>query len=163
MIEIKKIYESEIENIQFIAKNTWHTTYGHILSNDQSAYMLEMMYSKSSLTNQIKKHVFIGAYENDSIVGFVSFEPNFDDTELTKIHKIYILPNQQGKGIGNILINETEKISRENNGKGLILNVNRNNKAKDFYIKNGFEILKTEDIEIGNGYLMEDYVLQKLY
>ena len=41
------------------------------------------------------------------------------------------------------------------------LNVNRFNKAIYFYQKNQFEIVEEVDIEIGNGYLMEDYVMKR--
>jgi len=43
----------------------------------------------------------------------------------------------------------------------LQLNVNRNNNAKVFYEKIGFAVIKEEDIDIGNGYLMNDYVMEK--
>jgi hypothetical protein len=38
--------------------------------------------------------------------------------------------------------------------------VNRYNKAKDFYEKAGFKIIETVDIEIGNGFYMNDYVME---
>jgi ribosomal protein S18 acetylase RimI-like enzyme len=44
----------------------------------------------------------------------------------------------------------------------LQLNVNRNNPAKIFYEKLGFAVLNEEDIDIGNGYFMNDYVMQKM-
>ena len=53
-------------------------------------------------------------------------------------------------------------VSKTNNIIALTLNVNRFNKAIDFYLKNGFKIIKEENIEIGNGFLMEDYVMEKI-
>ena len=47
-------------------------------------------------------------------------------------------------------------------GVSLQLNVNRNNKAKEFYERQGFAVIKEEDIDIGNGYLMNDYVMEKV-
>jgi ribosomal protein S18 acetylase RimI-like enzyme len=44
--------------------------------------------------------------------------------------------------------------------KNLLLNVNRENPALGFYKKKGFEVIKTEDIDIGNGYFMNDYVMR---
>jgi ribosomal protein S18 acetylase RimI-like enzyme len=43
----------------------------------------------------------------------------------------------------------------------LLLNVNRNNPTKGFYEKLGFTVIKEEDIDIGNGYFMNDYVMEK--
>jgi hypothetical protein len=49
----------------------------------------------------------------------------------------------------------------ENHSTALSLNVNRFYKACAFYHKKGSEIIKEVDIEIGHGYLMEDYVTEK--
>ena len=33
--------------------------------------------------------------------------------------------------------------------------------AINFYKKNGFQIIREEDVDIGNGYYMNDYVMSK--
>jgi Acetyltransferases len=77
-----------------------------------------------------------------------------------KLHKIYVLPYNQGKGTGKFVITEIIRAISRKGGKGLQLNVNRNNKAKDFYEKMGFVVIREEDIDIGNGYFMNDYVME---
>jgi ribosomal protein S18 acetylase RimI-like enzyme len=71
------------------------------------------------------------------------------------------MPDAQGKGLGKILIEETESQAIKRRNSKLSLNVNRQNKARFFYEKLGFKIAYTEDIDIGNGYLMKDYVMVK--
>lgn len=71
------------------------------------------------------------------------------------------MPDAQGKGLGKILIEETESQAIKKRNSKLLLNVNRQNKARLFYEKLGFKIAYSEDIEIGNGYLMNDYVMVK--
>ena len=105
------------------------------------------------------QHFLLISNENEAI-GYASFELNFQNSNKTKIHKIYILPTIQGMGMGKIVMNYIKKIAEENFNLGLILNVNRYNKALFFYEKYGFKNLKTVDIEIGNGYLMQDYCLE---
>ena len=61
--------------------------------------------------------------------------------------------------MGKFLINEVVDRVREVDGRTLELNVNRANKAKDFYERAGFKIKETVDIEIGNGFQMNDYVM----
>ena len=63
--------------------------------------------------------------------------------------------------MGKLLIQEVEKRAKENNDETISLNVNRFNKAYLFYLKNGFQIIAEEDLEIGQGYLMEDYKMEK--
>ena len=48
----------------------------------------------------------------------------------------------------------------ENNQKAIFLNVNKYNNAIHFYMKQGFTKVKDEVIDIGNGYVMDDYVME---
>ena len=71
------------------------------------------------------------------------------------------MPEAQGNGVGIQLINEIINHAKKKNDNILFLNVNRFNKAQHFYSKLGFQIAFEEDISIGNGYLMEDFVMEK--
>jgi ribosomal protein S18 acetylase RimI-like enzyme len=163
-MQIIEAEEKHFPIIQQIAQATWPVTFGNILSPTQIAYMLEMMYSTSALVNQttVKKHVFLLAEENGAHLGYLSYELNYKGLSKTKIHKIYIHPSAQGKGIGKLLIKKAEDIARENQNAILSLNVNRDNKAVKFYEGQGFAITGKEDIDIGEGFLMEDYIMDKV-
>ena len=163
MIVIKKNREENFTSIRAIAKEVWPLAYGAILSQEQLDYMMEMMYSVSSLQKQgnEKGTHFILATENEIPVGFASYEFNCNRTSKTKIHKIYILSNQQRKGIGRIVINYINNQAQQNNQEALILNVNKKNIAIRFYERIGFTIRYEEVIDIGNGYVMDDFVMEK--
>jgi ribosomal protein S18 acetylase RimI-like enzyme len=163
MISIKKVDKTAIPIIQELANITWHITYREILSAEQINYMLDLFYSEASLKKQIEhNHQFIVASENNNAVGFASYAPKGKgDTKTYVLHKIYVDPEMHGIGIGQLLIghiiNDIEILGFTN----LQLNVNRNNKSVQFYQKLGFEIIREEDIDIGNGYFMNDYVMLK--
>ncbi len=163
MIVIKNNTDTNFVEIRAIAQEVWPIAYGSILSSDQLDYMMDMMYSLSSLQAQtdIKKNLFILAIENDKALGFAGYEFNYNDSAKTKIHKIYVLTTQQGKGIGKQLIDFIAEEAKLMQQKGLILNVNKNNKAIEFYKILGFSISAEEVIDIGNGYVMDDYVMGK--
>ncbi|MBE8724203.1 GNAT family N-acetyltransferase [Flavobacterium hungaricum] len=163
MITITEASIEDIAKIQEIAKITWPITYGEILTVAQLDYMLDLIYSTEALSKQIqhKEQLFYLISDADSIIGFIGIEHHYKNEAVTKIHKIYLLPETQGKGYGKIVFEEIAKMASENNSKELLLNVNRFNTALNFYKKLGFEIKETVDIEIGNGYLMEDYVMGK--
>jgi diamine N-acetyltransferase len=163
MISIEKNFDNGFVDIRAIAKEVWPITYGFILSEIQFDYMIDMMYSVESLQEQskIKKHHFILAKQEEKTVGFASYECNFDETNKTKIHKIYILSTEQGKGIGKTLIDFITTEAKNQNQAALLLNVNRYNDAKGFYEKLGFTIDREDVIDIGRGFIMDDYVMQK--
>lgn len=161
-MEIRIANQNDIASIQKIAFDTWPTAYGDILSPKQIKYMLDMMYSEQVLSEQVQKtQTFLIIRDGLDDLAFVSFEHNYSGESQTKIHKIYISPAAQGKGLGKILLEETEREAINKSSKRLILNVNRQNKAIKFYEKHGFKIAYSEDIEIGNGYLMNDFVMLK--
>jgi GNAT superfamily N-acetyltransferase len=161
MILLRSGKEEDIESIQEMASKTWPAAYGDIISTKQIEYMLEKMYNKGELLSQLQKgYSFLVAEENDEDLGFASFSILDSTNRIFKLHKLYVLPEAHGKGVGKLLINEVVNMVRKAGGKSLELNVNRDNKATEFYIKAGFNIKETVDLDIGNGFLMNDYVME---
>jgi ribosomal protein S18 acetylase RimI-like enzyme len=165
MIHLEKINKNQLPVIKDLAYTIWPSTYGEILSEAQLHYMLANFYSIENLENQMNNdQIFELLCDENEVVGFVAYEFNcgFESLShpLTKIHKIYLLPETQGKGFGKFMIDEVIKIAKHNHQKGVFLNVNKYNKAKFFYEKLGFIITKEEVIDIGNNYIMDDYVME---
>ncbi|MCW3109879.1 MAG: GCN5-related N-acetyltransferase [Segetibacter sp.] len=151
---------NDIPFIRQIADKTWPTAYEALLGKEQVAYMLEMLYSHSALEDQMKKqHYFFLALKDYEPVGFASF--SHIGSDIYKLHKLYVLPSQQKTGLGKTLLETVETISKSMGAKKLQLNVNRKNIARNFYERNGFTVIKEEDIDIGGGYFMNDYIMEK--
>lgn len=164
MISITEATEADLPIIQSIAHRTWPNTFAEILSPTQMGYMLEMMYSLDALRAQVNNHhIFLLAKDGvrNEYLGYISYELNYKGQPLTKIHKIYLLPASQGKGVGRLLIDcVMDRAIRQHNNR-LGLNVNRNNKAIQFYERMGFAVVGQENIDIGDGFVMEDFVMEK--
>jgi ribosomal protein S18 acetylase RimI-like enzyme len=153
--------KSQLFIIKELAYTIWPVAYGEILSQEQLDYMLNLIYTIESLEKQVdNNHVFLLVEDDNQFIGFASYELNFENSNKTKIQKLYVLPEIQGKGIGKHLINYIKQIAIDNKNSGLILNVNRFNIAKEFYLKYGFEITKEIKIDIGNNYIMDDYIME---
>lgn len=153
--------KSQLLIIKELAYIIWPDAYGEILSKEQLDYMLDLIYDIESLEKQVdKNHVFLLVEDDNQFIGFASYELNFENSNKTKIQKLYVLQEIQGKGIGKHLINYIKQIAIDNKNSGLVLNVNRFNKAKEFYLKYGFEITKEIKIDIGNNYIMDDYIME---
>jgi ribosomal protein S18 acetylase RimI-like enzyme len=144
-----------------LTKKIWPVAYGKILTMAQLDYMIDKFYNETALLELIDKgHVFYLAQDdNNNYVGFVSYELN-SETNKTKIHKIYVLPETQGTGLGWQFFELVKEKAIENHQNAIFLNVNKQNHAIHFYTKLGFTKVKDEVIDIGEGYVMDDYVME---
>jgi GNAT superfamily N-acetyltransferase len=160
MLSITKATTADIPLIRQLTFAIWPQTYSSIITKEQMDFMLEQMYSPASLQKQMEEDgcAFIIVYDDNEPVAFASF--NETEPQLWKLNKIYILPSQQGKGTGKFIINYIVDEIKAKHAKALQLQVNRQNKAKDFYERLGFKIIQTADFDIGNGYFMNDYVME---
>jgi GNAT superfamily N-acetyltransferase len=162
---VLEIRNATVDNIPLIRELTfkiWPQTYASIISKEQIDYMLEMMYSASSLEKQFKEGCrFIIAYDDKDPVAFASFQHVGSDAY--KLHKIYVLSSQQGKGTGKFIIDHISDTIKKNNARSLELQVNINNKARQFYEKLGFTEVDRINLDIGNGYFMNDYIMRKIF
>lgn len=162
MILLRKGKEEDIESIQNIAYQTWPYAYSSLISQDQIDYMLKKMYNRGELLSQLQQgYTFLVAEEDDIDLGFAVFSIIDSTNHIYKLHKLYVLPEVHGKGLGKLLINEVVNLVRKVGGVSLELNVNRENNAVKFYKAAGFTVKETVDLDIGNGFLMNDYVMHK--
>lgn len=157
---ITDVSREQLSIIHKLAYRIWPTTFGGILADAQIAYMLNWMYSIPSLEKQMDEGChFLLLNEENKAVGYASYQLNIVEG-VTKLHKIYLLPAAQGKGLGKLFIMEVIKRAKENKQSFLQLNVNRHNKAAHFYTRLGFQVVREENNDIGNGYFMNDYVME---
>jgi len=160
MPSVQKATLDDIPLIRQLTFAIWPQTYSQLLSKDQIEYMLELIYSESSLHQQIAIEgcTFIIIYDDTIPVAFASYSET--KPRVWKLHKIYVLASQQGKGTGKFIINYVVDEIKKQNAKALQLQVKRDNPAQHFYTKLGFTIIETADFDIGNGYFMKDYIME---
>lgn len=160
--EFKTATITDIDSIIALQELIWEPTYRAILDQEQINYMFQAIYSKEALQDQMmnQQHEFILIYSDQNLTGFAAFSKNTSDDARFKLHKIYVLPTEQGKGTGRLLLEEVIRRCLMAGGNRLYLNVNRYNKARQFYERLGFQVVREEDIPIGP-YWMNDFVLEK--
>lgn len=151
----------QLQIVADLAKRIWPVAYAATLSKEQLHYMLDRFYNLEALQKQLENGqvFYLAQNENQEFVGFVSYEINCEPNK-TKIHKIYVLPETQGTGLGRHFFELVKEKAIENNQKAIFLNVNKYNNAIHFYHKLGFIKIKDEVIDIGSGYVMDDYVME---
>ena len=164
--QLFKAPPADLPTIHGMAQVTFRHTYREMLSPDQIDYMMEWMYSLPNLEKQLNDgHVYYIAMLGDEPCGYVSVQYEGDTSDgkaQFHLHKIYIMPAHQGKGLGRILFNQVLDFAKNTaSGKPITieLNMNRDNPALHFYQHLGLKILRSGDFHIGNGYYMNDYIL----
>lgn len=152
---------TDIPSIREMARRIWIPAYTGIITTEQIGYMLNKMYSEESLIHQLEmeKCTFYILYEGNIDLGFASI--SMRSPELFRLNKLYVDTTLHGKGLGKQLLLKLEEHTKESGGGILELNVNKNNPAIHFYRSQGFQIYRDEVIDIGNGFVMDDFVMRK--
>lgn len=163
---IRRAEEADLSLVHDMAEVVFRHTYRDILSPEQMEYMMDWMYSMPNLYRQAEEgHVYYIAWKGDVPCGYVSVQPDGwseDGRILWHLQKIYVLPAEQGNGLGRQLFDTaTAHVRGETGGRpaSVELNVNRSNPAVGFYRRLGMEIRRQGDFHIGNGFYMNDYIM----
>ena len=158
---IIKATEKDIPTIQNLAKKSWNSAYANILEQEQIDYMLDLMYSESTLKTHFENpnYQYYLINQDEVFLGFIGFEFH-SKPETTKLHRIYFLKEAQGKGLGKKTLEFVKTETEKAGDKRLTLTVNKNNNAKNFYESQGFKVYDEAIFDIGNGYVMDDYLME---
>lgn len=150
--------DEQLNELSVIASKIWNEHYPAIIGQVQVDYMLAKMYSINALREQIAQgQKYIAAYENDEMLGFLSYSVKNEKDYF--IHKWYVDVSKHSKGIGRGLFDHVFKDLDYNT---IRLTVNRHNiKPINFYFKMGFKIEKIINIDIGEGFVMNDFMMIK--
>jgi ribosomal protein S18 acetylase RimI-like enzyme len=162
LLTIRFATTDDAQLIHELALKVWPQTYADIISKEQIDFMMEMMYNETSLQKQMEEGCcFIISYDEEAPVGFAAYQEI--QPTVYKLHKLYVLTSQQGKGTGRFLIDFIIRNIEQQGATAVQLQVNRNNQAIIFYEKLGFKKIQEADFDIGNGFFMNDYVMEKRF
>jgi RimJ/RimL family protein N-acetyltransferase len=159
MLNLKLATQNNLNTISQLANEIWNEHYIPIIGKEQVDYMLTKMYNLESLKTQMftQHHRFYLVENETEPIGFITISS--ENNEDFFLHKFYIKQSLSNKGIGSEIL---EKIIKLAFPKTLTLTVNRQNfKSINFYFKNGFKIDHVADFDIGNGFVMNDFVMKK--
>ena len=161
MINFVKATKKDIPLLRKLAEKSWYSAYAEILSKDQIEYMLAEMYSESEILNQLQNpnyHYYLIVVD-ELPAGFMGFEFHYEE-DITKLHRIYLLEQFKGKGIGKKGLQFLKEKVAETLDQRIILNVNKDNPAKKMYESQGFKTYHEEVFDIGNGFVMDDFLME---
>lgn len=162
-IEISKALPEDAEAIRDLAVGIWNACYPEIISREQIDYMLDWMYAPKQIRTEMREEgiVYLRIDDPSGLRGFAAFGPGENAAEIF-IHKLYVDPEVQGRGLGSAAIQKIEALSRRRGGRRISLRVNRKNlQAIRVYEKNGFHRDGQIRSDIGGGFVMDDFLLAK--
>ncbi len=162
-IVITPARRDDLPEIQRLAHDIWHAHYPGIITREQIGYMLERGYATGVLEEFIDgpDSGIELALADGLRVGFAAWYATGTPGEV-KLDKLYVLQAYQRQGVGARLIARVESEAKLAGATTLVLNVNKNNtQAIRAYEKHGFAIRASVEVDIGHGFVMDDYVMAK--
>ena len=152
--------QEDILVVELLAREIWLEHYIPIIGEAQVEYMLEKFQSSKAISEQIREgvHYYLVDYHKQT-VGYISYY--LKDASMF-LSKIYLKSSMRGKGLGREMIDFVIEQARAINLDSISLTVNKNNfQSIEAYKKLGFAIEKSIVVDIGSGFVMDDYAMKK--
>jgi len=162
-VEIISATEADLPAISELAGVIWRACYPGIITHAQIDYMLARMYALDTMREEIHSQGI--RYDlllvDNKPAGFASYGPT-SEPGVIKLHKLYLLPELHGRGLGSRLLRHVEREVRRLGARRVVLSVNkRNTQAIAAYKRNGYVIAESVVTNIGGGFVMDDYIMAK--
>ena len=156
------INEEQIKILADVANTVWHDAFKEILTLEQIEYMIDKFQSFNALTEAINKNNYEYYFikEGNNVLGYTGLKP---EEEKLFLSKLYILKEFRGKQVASKTFEFIENLAKGRNLKSVWLTVNKNNNhAIEVYKHKGFAVIRKQVADIGNGFVMDDYVFEKM-
>jgi GNAT superfamily N-acetyltransferase len=159
-VHIRRASDADLTLISSLAGHIWRAHYTSILSGEQIEYMLARMYDVEQLRRDVGRGVVYELLvEGDRVLGFCGYEQLAGHL---KLHKLYLDVAEHGRGLGSLLLRHVEEEARRRGQARVVLGVNRfNEKAIRAYRRNGYVIREALRTDIGGGFVMDDWIMDK--
>ena len=147
------------ERISVLADTIWHECYASVLEKGQIDYMLRTYHSADAMLREMSEgYDFFVVRDGGRDVGYYSVH---DEGGRLYISKVYLLKECRGRGLGKRMFSEIDSYAKEHGLHEEYLRVNKGNPTVEIYKRSGFSITDTVTSDIGNGYVMDDYIMTK--
>ena len=159
--QVRRLNTEDVAPVSALARRVWQSTYSALISQAQIDAMLSDRYAPAHIRAQLADpaHGWWVAHQDLTLVGFA--HAMMDPTDC-KLDKLYVHPGTQRQGVGRTLLLAIQQWARHQHAGRLWLQVNRGNaQAIAAYLKYGFRIVESRVFDIGNGFVMDDYLMEQ--
>ncbi|TQV75416.1 GNAT family N-acetyltransferase [Aliikangiella marina] len=159
MTEFKIATAADAKLIEALAAPIWREHYTPIIGSEQVEYMLNKFQNEKAVKDQIAAgYLYTIVIVDKEHAGYIAVE--IRDNKLF-LSKFYLHADYRGKGIARDMLDFVDQSAKDNNCHQIELTVNKYNPAYEIYLKLGFENVESIVMDIGNGYVMDDYRMIK--
>jgi GNAT superfamily N-acetyltransferase len=160
-VRLQRLTPQQIDAVGALARTVWQATYPALISQAQIDFMLAGRYAADSIRTQLNDpcHAWWGVWQGHTLAGFAHAAIDGVDC---KLDKLYVHPDTQRQGIGRALLEAVRDWAQQQGARRLWLQVNRGNtQALAAYRQYGFRIVESRVFDIGNGFVMDDHVMER--
>ncbi len=169
--ELRPVAAADLPALITIGRRIWQEHYVPIIGQAQVDYMTSQRFTPEYLSRYLPSagvnsdqtpERWLDVLEVDgAMVGYCSYSLGPAADEL-KLEQLYLLPELHGRGLGGRMMRHIEQQARALNRPVIWLTVNKYNDGSiAVYKKGGFTVREEAIFDIGNGFFMDDYVMEK--
>ncbi len=160
VMNIREIFsEADVRRLTKVAREVWREANVAFCTPEQVEYMIEKYQSFEAISGQLMHgYRYFLIEEDGNILGYFGVQPQGERLFLSKF---YILKQNRGQGLFSLGLQRMIEICEEDGLESIYLTVNRNNNhAYEVYLAKGFKVIAEEDNPIGEGFEMNDYIME---
>ena len=157
--------QEQIDTLCAIAQEVWHETFDSLLPEGQTDYMIDKFQSDHAVKDQMahQNYRYYLAKLQGQYAGFVGFAPRYQGEEEMYLSKVYLLAKYRHQGVVKAMFQLVEEQTKQEGLSKIRLTVNKKNThAAQVYEHYGYKTVEWVESDIGNGYVMDDFVMVKL-
>jgi len=154
------VNESDIGLIADLAREIWYEYYVQLIGRAQVDYMVSKFQTVPAMLAQLRSgYEYFLVQQQGQSIGYTSIQAQSDNSLF--ISKLYLLRSCRGSGTGRVVMTFIEDVALKRGIDRLWLTVNKGNPAVKMYERLGFQIAAAIVLDIGNGFVMDDFRMEK--
>lgn len=156
---VPALTDSELKDISVLAEEIWHQHFTPIIGKDQVIYMVDKFQSFHAIKEQVEHgYEYFKIYNGETFAGYTGVR---EDDDALFLSKLYLHETQRGQHLSTKAFQFLIDLCTERGLSKIWLTCNRNNShTLDVYHHLGFVTVREEKADIGNGFYMDDYILE---
>ena len=151
--------DQQIQEVAELAEMIWHEHFTPIIGTSQVEYMVDKFQSVPALKTQLKDgYEYYQLFDKGEFCGYCGIHPENGRLFLSKI---YIRKDCRGRHLATKAFEFLKDLCRRRGLSSIWLTCNKHNdNSLAVYRHLGFETVDTQVADIGNGFVMDDYIME---